>query len=196
MKRIDTINVREDLFGGGKHGFHDNADLPGQDATYLSPDWLNHLQEELCNILELNGVVLNPNFKNQLANLLITKNQLVNDLTTGGASKALSAEQGKLLFNMFMGVHSSSGHQPIPNPLNPSRPLLLQWFTGTIPSGSSSANFNYPIAFTTACFQIFASDAGFGAKSYGATPISTIQATLYSSQSSGSSSFRAWAIGY
>ena len=33
MNRIDTINARENMFGVGKSGFHDNADLPGQDAT-------------------------------------------------------------------------------------------------------------------------------------------------------------------
>ncbi len=29
MDRINTINAREDMFGVGKSGFHDNADLPG-----------------------------------------------------------------------------------------------------------------------------------------------------------------------
>ena len=121
---------------------------------------------------------------------------LVNNLTSGGADKALTAEQGKVLFAMFSNSLLSSGYQKIPNPLNPNAPLLLQWFTGTIQSGSSSANFNYPIAFTSECFQIVATDAGFGAKSYGAVPLSVSQSTIYTAQSSGGSTFRALAIGY
>lgn len=60
MKRIDTINARENMFGVGKSGFHDNEDLPGQDATYVSPEWFNTVQEELCNLLELRGIALSP----------------------------------------------------------------------------------------------------------------------------------------
>ncbi|MDS7929636.1 hypothetical protein RMB13_09115 [Acinetobacter sp. V102_4] len=72
MKRIDTVNARPDLFGKGKSGFHDNADLNGQDATYLSPSWLNVIQEELANILELNGITLDPEKRDQLYQLLVT----------------------------------------------------------------------------------------------------------------------------
>lgn len=72
MKRIDTVNARPNVNGVGKTGFHDNADVSGQDATYLSPDWLNHLQEELCNLLEKNGVALNNLKKDQLYDLLAT----------------------------------------------------------------------------------------------------------------------------
>lgn len=107
MQRIDTLNVREDLFGLGKAGFHDNADLPGQDATYLSPDWLNAVQEELCNVLELSGVVINPESKRQLFDLLITRKNLVNDLTTGGIDQVLTAEMGKILNDQAFGVRQN-----------------------------------------------------------------------------------------
>lgn len=72
MKRIDSVNVRPDVNGPGKKGFHDNGDLPGQDATYLTPDWLNVIQEELANLLERNGKVLDPNNNAQLYDLLAT----------------------------------------------------------------------------------------------------------------------------
>ena len=72
MKRIDSINARPNANGTGKTGFHDNADLSGQDATYLTPEWLNVLQEELCNLLEMNGVALNSNARDQLYQLLAT----------------------------------------------------------------------------------------------------------------------------
>ena len=80
MKRIDSVNARADVNGIGKIGFHDNADLEGQDATYLTPDWLNVIQEELANLLEKNGITLNSNSHTQLFELLATKNGVQVDL--------------------------------------------------------------------------------------------------------------------
>ncbi|WP_163124489.1 hypothetical protein [Acinetobacter portensis] len=114
MKRIDTINARENMFGIGKSGFHDNADLPGQDATYVSPEWFNTVQEELCNLLELRGITLDHASKRQLYDLLTTqvdlealadeietnfirKNQITDNLTTNDANKPVSAKQAKIL---------------------------------------------------------------------------------------------------
>ncbi len=114
MNRIDTINARENMFGVGKSGFHDNADLPGQDATYVSPEWFNTVQEELCNLLELRGITLDPASKRQLYDLLTTqadlealadeietnfirKNQIVDNLTTNDADKVASARTVKEL---------------------------------------------------------------------------------------------------
>lgn len=77
MKRIDSVNARADVNGSGKKGFHDNADLSGQDATYLTPDWLNTIQEELANLLELNGKTLNANNNAQLYDLLATEEGLL-----------------------------------------------------------------------------------------------------------------------
>jgi len=68
MKRIDSGNAREDINGVGKKGFHDNADLPGQDATYITPGFLNTVQEELANAVELSGLSLDPNDPAQLFN--------------------------------------------------------------------------------------------------------------------------------
>lgn len=72
MKRIDSANARSNANGLGKAGFHDNADLSGQDATYLTPDWLNHVQEEIANVIEGFGVALNSAQKNQV--FIIVKN--------------------------------------------------------------------------------------------------------------------------
>ena len=114
MKRIDSVNARPDENGLGKAGFNDNADLPGQDATYVTPDWFNTVQEELCNLLELRGITLDPNSKRQLYDLLssqadlealadaievgfIRKNQIVNNLTTNDPANPISAAQAKSL---------------------------------------------------------------------------------------------------
>lgn len=108
MKRIDSVNARPDENGLGKAGFNDNADLPGQDATYVNPEWFNTVQEELCNLLELRGITLNPESKRQLYDLLTTqadlealadeietnfirKSQIVDDLITSDATKVASA---------------------------------------------------------------------------------------------------------
>ena len=114
MKRIDSVNARPDENGLGKAGFNDNADLPQQDATYLSPSWLNMMQEELCNLLELRDISLDPESKRQLYDLLSTqtdlealateiennfirKMQIIDNLTTNDATKPVSAKQAKKL---------------------------------------------------------------------------------------------------
>lgn len=76
MKRIDSVNARPNVNGAGKPGFHDNSDISGQDATYLTPDWLNHIQEELCALLEKNGIALNSDVRDQLYQLLATNDDI------------------------------------------------------------------------------------------------------------------------
>lgn len=70
MKRIDSVNARPDVNGAGKPGFHDNADMPGQDATYVSPSWCNAIQEELANAIEGFGQPLSPSNNAQLFTVL------------------------------------------------------------------------------------------------------------------------------
>ena len=52
MQRINSVNARPDVNGTGKTGFSDNADLEGQDATYITPEWCNHIQEEIAQAIE------------------------------------------------------------------------------------------------------------------------------------------------
>ena len=75
MKRIDSVNARADVNGTGKKGFHDNADLSGQDATYVTPSFLNTIQEELANAVELSGLNLDPNDPAQLFKLFNLHNK-------------------------------------------------------------------------------------------------------------------------
>lgn len=77
MLRIDSANARQNVNGEGKAGFHDNTDLAGHDPTYLTPEWCNAIQEELANLLELNGVPLNQGDNTQLFNLLATEESLL-----------------------------------------------------------------------------------------------------------------------
>ena len=165
MKRIDTINARENMFGVGKSGFHDNEDLPGQDATYVSPEWFNTVQEELCNLLELRGIALDPEKNRQLYDLLTTqtdlealadeietnfirKSQIVDNLTTNDANKVASAGTVKELndrfINDFLNLKSENGYQKLPSG------LIIQWgrFTPTMATTVGSPQYvSYPIAF-------------------------------------------------
>ena len=75
MKRIDTVNARANVNGQGKVGFHANDDLAGQDATYVSPSWLNMMQEELANAIEKSGMDLDPTDPSQLFKLFNLHNK-------------------------------------------------------------------------------------------------------------------------
>lgn len=71
---------------------------------------------------------------------------LVNDLTTGGADKALTAKMGKFLFDAFSNSKSTYGYQKLP------KGLIFQWceinlpaFTGS--EGNSVTSFTFPMSF-------------------------------------------------
>lgn len=182
MKRIDTINAREDVNGVGKKGFHDNADLSGQDATYISPDWLNHIQEELANILEKNSVALDSNVRDQLFQLLATKAD-IDDLATAtqGSIDNLASNveadlsnkydktggtitgdalitggltvQTSLLLGSFLAAQN--GYTPLPNG------LILQW--GKV--SDDFAIYNFPIEFPNAAFALIGQQISGGGSS-------------------------------
>lgn len=66
MQRISTSSAVADLFGSGKAGFR-NGDLPrGVLPTAFNAEWCNHVQEEICNVIEGAGVALNPDKRDQL----------------------------------------------------------------------------------------------------------------------------------
>lgn len=71
------------------------------------------------------------------------KDFLVNDLTTGGTDKALTAEQGKLLLAMFGNGLGTNGHQKLPGG------LIIQWMVGTSDSNGNLILAN-PVPFQVA----------------------------------------------
>ncbi len=136
MKRIDSINARPDVNGVGKTGFHDNADLSGQDATYVTPDWLNHIQEELANILEKNGVALDYNDREQLFQLLATKVD-IDDLATASQDSIdnLASNVNESLNNKYDKTGGTiTGDALITGTLTVQTSLFLGSFTAT-PNG-------------------------------------------------------------
>ena len=78
---------------------------------------------------------------------------LVNDLTTGGIDKALTAEIGKVFFNMFSG---GVNYFRIPNPLDINKPFILQ-FSQAQSNTTGDISFNFPIGFPNACLSVNAS---------------------------------------
>lgn len=70
MQRISTINRAIDLFGAGKDGFQ--SAQPGvSDATYLSADWMNQLQESIVRVIEAAGLSPSADYDQFLAALKI-----------------------------------------------------------------------------------------------------------------------------
>ena len=162
MDRINTINAREDMFGVGKSGFHDNADLPGQDATYVSPKWCNTIQEEICNILELNDIELDPESHSQLYDLLFraastSQKGMVQLASATEIQEGLNNTKAitpSVLLSLFSSlVNASSGRLTIPNGTDPNKPFLLQWGSGTVINGGAGVTF--PVAFPNACLKAF-----------------------------------------
>lgn len=95
MHRIDSATARQNLNGAGKNGFHDNADLPNQDATYLTPAWCNTVQEEVANVIEGFGGALDKLDNKQLLNILtatFAKNTALQNAVTDYSDKF--AQQG------------------------------------------------------------------------------------------------------
>lgn len=75
--------------------------------------------------------------------------QVVNDLITGGTDKALTAEQGKVFFEMFSG---GTNYFKIPNSSNSLKPWIIQMgISAVIPSGSTPTETTFPFAFPNAC---------------------------------------------
>lgn len=71
MKRIDSANVALDLFGPGKHGFQGGNPAANLPATFFTPDWANHVQEELANVVEYFGVALASGSRDQILQALL-----------------------------------------------------------------------------------------------------------------------------
>lgn len=64
MKRIDGHGATPD------NRFTEGDPQAGVPATTVTADWLNHVQEELANLLESLGVALDPEKKDQVATLI------------------------------------------------------------------------------------------------------------------------------
>lgn len=67
--RIDSSTKEVDKFGSGKHGYTEG--VPGvTPATETTADAFDMFQEEICNVIEGNGVTLSKGTRNQLYTVL------------------------------------------------------------------------------------------------------------------------------
>ena len=73
MKRIDTATKATDKFGPGKHGFTDGDPTIPIQATELQGSWFDHVQEEIANFIEEQGIALDANNRTQLAAAITAK---------------------------------------------------------------------------------------------------------------------------
>lgn len=72
MQRIATSTADLDKFGVGKNGFKDGNRAEGIVATQLEAAWFDHLQEEVCSVIEGFGVELDAASKIQLYTVIST----------------------------------------------------------------------------------------------------------------------------
>lgn len=73
MKRIDTQTKATDKFGPGKHGFTNGNPTIPTPATELDESWFDHVQEEIANFIEEQGIALDANNRTQLAAAITAK---------------------------------------------------------------------------------------------------------------------------
>lgn len=66
MKRIDTSTKSTDKFGAGKHGFTNGNPMTPIPSTQLDESWCDNIQEEIANVVEAAGIVLNGADRTQL----------------------------------------------------------------------------------------------------------------------------------
>ena len=118
--------------------------------------------------------------------------QLVNDITTGGINEALTAEQGKLFFEMFASSKASRGYQKLP------RGLIIQWGEDSGGSTAGSQNVTMPITFPNAILQAVATFNEINSETPFSVGVKTINAsTIALRTSSSTNAYVRWlAIGY
>lgn len=66
MHRIDTPTAQKDKWGSGKNGFTDGDPTTGVKATSLNAALFDSVQEEICNVIEKNGITLDKSNNDQL----------------------------------------------------------------------------------------------------------------------------------
>ncbi len=94
MERISTANKAIDLFGPGRHGYQPGNPATGTSATFISPDALNAMQEEICSAIEGAGMAINPASN---AQLLAAIQSLITNRNISGLVRSLTPIGGALV---------------------------------------------------------------------------------------------------
>lgn len=94
MQRINTANKAANLFGAGKDGYQAGNPATGTSATFISPDALNAIQEEISQAIEGAGIALNPANN---AQLLAAIQSLITNRNISGLVRSLTPIGGALV---------------------------------------------------------------------------------------------------
>lgn len=203
MRRIDTATKAVDLFGPGKHGFKNGDKVGGIAPTQVNAEWFNAVQEELINLAEAIGVVLDPANNAQLASHVVTAS---NDATatnnsnklasTGWVRNAMSYIAAAAGFSASL---TTNGYIKLPSWLGG---LIVQWGVSSIAPGTTGDDLiTFPIAFPNTAFVSFSEplvSAGSAAGQASASAIvSTSQMTVTNTSSASITFLIRWlAVGY
>ncbi|SAF46789.1 tail fiber assembly protein [Enterobacter kobei] len=87
MHRIDTPTAEKDKWGDGKNGYTNGDPATGVKSTALNAEIFDSLQEEICNVIEKNGITLNQSKNDQLfAAIKVMIDDSESDLNLGTAA--------------------------------------------------------------------------------------------------------------
>lgn len=163
MHRIDTPSRQKDKFGAGKDGFTGGDPQTGTQATQVSADILDAIQEEIAAVIEDSGATLNKSKNNQLVTAIksiirsaaMLATETVNGVikiasqsqTNSGVADDVAITPKKLRAGISM-MLGPVGYICLPTWMGG---VIIQWGEGV---GSSTYDFgiSFPIAFPTACW--------------------------------------------
>lgn len=142
------------LIGGVSFDGTQNIDLPGVNTAGNQNTTGNAATAtKLATARTIQGVSFDGSANITLPDASTTQKgvtQLINDLTTGGIDKSLTAEQGKLLFAMFTG---SDTHFCIPDPTDPTKPWIVQ-FSSVSSANNANTVATFPVTFPNSCHRV------------------------------------------
>lgn len=161
MHRIDGPGATVD------HKFTDGDPVGGVQATIVTDDWLNDVQEELISVLTDGGI----------APVKGTQDQLLKAIKAIGRSPATLGTAGELKIPVVVG--------------GVSRTFILKWGQA---SGASTYSITFPSAFPTACLWAGGFSNGGGGSAAAFCEVGIFSAStlpLYTLQSGGVGSSQA-----
>lgn len=175
MKRISTATKVVDKFGAGKHGFTNGDVVGGIAATDLEADHFDHVQEEICAVIEDPAAVVaagavDGGSKIQLLTALKalfakkvpaaeamegTAKVATQAQTDAGADDTTIVTPKKLRWGVSY-LLAVTGYVVLPSWLGG---IIIQW-GATTTSATAGANTpaTFPIAFPTAAWRVFGSN--------------------------------------
>jgi len=99
MHRIDTSTAQKDKFGAGKNGFTDGNPQTGTQSTALNASFFDTVQEEVCAVIEDQGITLDSDNNGQLLEAINKKINSAIDEIPGAPVTSVNGETGAVQLN-------------------------------------------------------------------------------------------------